>query len=108
MLVNCGSVKLHAYFGREIHINVLYLPTKQKLNERWEMCLTISIDIHPCMLNLAIYSKIPKRCSNMNLKCRGKGGACACVCFGKGFGSVCGEISLSATGEMRPDKEIIK
>lgn len=34
MLVNYDSVKLYAYFGREVHINVVYLPTKQKLNGR--------------------------------------------------------------------------
>jgi len=55
-----------------------------------------------------IYTKIAGRHSNMNFKCCGKGGACARVCFGRSIGSVHGEISLSATGEMRPDKEIIR
>lgn len=44
----------------------------------------------------------------MKLKCCGRGGACARVRSGRRIGPVHGEISLSATGEMRPDKEIIK
>lgn len=55
-----------------------------------------------------IYTKIAKRHYDMNLKRCGKGGACAHVHFGRRIGFVHGEISLSATGEMRPDKEIIK
>lgn len=55
-----------------------------------------------------IYTKLVERHYNMNLKSCGKGGVCARVHFGRRVGSVHGEISLSATGEMRPDKEIIK
>lgn len=61
-----------------------------------------------CAEAVSVYPKRSGALCSMNLKRSGKGGTGARVHSGRRIGSVHGEIRLSATGEMRADKEIIK
>lgn len=74
----------------------------------WQSALTFSVFASACA---GVVSVCPKRSGalcNMNLKGSGEGGPGARGHLGRGIGPVRGEISQSAPGEMRADKEIIQ